>query len=146
MAVLLYYLLNTTGQEVPDSGGLADQGRRAHLLPACGTDQIGIAAGALSPGERLPSVRDLATEAGVNPNTMQRALQELERQGLVYSQRTSGRFVTEDREMIEAAKSALAAEQVRSFLDAMARLGYMRDDILRLIEARIKEENGNGEL
>ena len=108
--------------------------------------KLGIAAGALSPGERLPSVRDLATEAGVNPNTMQRALQELERQGLVYSQRTSGRFVTEDREMIEAAKSALAAEQVRSFLDAMARLGYMRDDILRLIEARIKEENGNGEL
>ena len=74
------------------------------------------------------------------------AFQELERQGLVYSQRTSGRFVTEDREMIETAKSSLAAEQVRSFLDAMARLGYMRDDILRLIEARIKEENGNGEL
>ena len=108
--------------------------------------KLGIAAGALSPGERLASVRALAAEAGVNPNTMQRALQELERQGLVYSQRTSGRFVTEDREMIETAKSSLAAEQVRSFLDAMARLGYMRDDILRLIEARIKEENGNGEL
>lgn len=108
--------------------------------------KLGIAAGALSPGERLASVRDLAAEAGVNPNTMQRALQELERQGLVYSQRTSGRFVTEDREMIERAKSSLAADQVRSFLDAMARLGYMRDDILRLIEARIKEENGNGEL
>ena len=108
--------------------------------------KLGIAAGALSPGERLASVRDLAAEAGVNPNTMQRALQELERQGLVYCQRTSGRFVTEDREMIERAKSSLAAEQVRSFLDAMARLGYMRDDILRLIEARIKEENGNGEL
>ena len=102
--------------------------------------KLGIAAGTLA------SVRDLAAEAGVNPNTMQRALQELERQGLVYSQRTSGRFVTEDREMIETAKSSLAAEQVRSFLDAMARLGYMRDDILRLIEARIKEENGNGEL
>ena len=108
--------------------------------------KLGIAAGTLSRGERLASVRDLAAEAGVNPNTMQRALQELERQGLVYSQRTSGRFVTEDREMIETAKSSLAAEQVRSFLDAMARLGYMRDDILRLIEARIKEENGNGEL
>ena len=108
--------------------------------------KLGIAAGTLSVGERLASVRDLAAEAGVNPNTMQRALQELERQGLVYSQRTSGRFVTEDREMIERAKSSLAAEQVRSFLDAMARLGYMRDDILRLIEARIKEENGNGEL
>ena len=108
--------------------------------------KLGIAAGALSPGERLPSVRDLAAEAGVNPNTMQRALQELERQGLVYSQRTSGRFVTEETDVIENAKRSLADEQVRSFLDAMARLGYMRDDILRMLEARIREESGNGEL
>ena len=108
--------------------------------------KLGIAAGALSPGERLPSVRDLAAEAGVNPNTMQRALQELERQGLVYSQRTSGRFVPEETDVIENAKRSLADEQVRSFLDAMARLGYMRDDILRLLEARIREESGNGEL
>ena len=108
--------------------------------------KLGIAAGALSPGERLPSVRDLAAEAGVNPNTMQRALQELERQGLVYSQRTSGRFVTEETDVIENAKRSLADEQVRSFLDAMARLGYMRDDILHLLEARIREESGNGEL
>jgi DNA-binding transcriptional regulator YhcF (GntR family) len=55
-----------------------------------------IVAGVFPPGERLPSVRDLATDAGVNPNTMQRALQELERNGLVFSQRTAGRFVTED--------------------------------------------------
>ncbi len=108
--------------------------------------KLGIAAGALSPGERLPSVRDLAAEAGVNPNTMQRALQELERQGLVYSQRTSGRFVTEETDVIENAKRSLADEQVRSFLDAMARLGYMRDDILRMLETRIREESGNGEL
>ena len=57
--------------------------------------KVGIVSGAFPPGERLPSVRDLATEAGVNPNTMQRALTELERDGLVYSQRTAGRFVTE---------------------------------------------------
>ena len=56
--------------------------------------KLAIVSGALPPGERLASVRDLATEAGVNPNTMQRALQELERQGLVFSQRTAGRFVT----------------------------------------------------
>ena len=78
--------------------------------------------------------------------SMQRALQELQRQGLVYSQRTSGRFVTEETDVIENAKRSLADEQVRSFLDAMARLGYMRDDILRLLEARIREESGNGEL
>ena len=63
--------------------------------------QVGIVSGAFPPGQRLPSVRDLATEAGVNPNTMQRALAELERDGLVYSQRTAGRFVTEDQIMID---------------------------------------------
>ena len=69
--------------------------------------KVGIVAGAFPPGERLPSVRDLATEAGVNPNTMQRALAELERDGLVFSQRTAGRFVTEDKTMIEQAKKEL---------------------------------------
>ena len=61
----------------------------------------GIVSGDLPPGSRLPSVRELATEAGVNPNTMQRALQELEREGMVYSQRTAGRFVTEDEKAID---------------------------------------------
>ena len=70
--------------------------------------KVGIVTGAFPPGERLPSVRDLATEAGVNPNTMQRALAELERDGLVYSQRTAGRFVTEDNTMINQAKRSLA--------------------------------------
>ena len=65
-----------------------------------GQIRAGIVSGAFSPGERLPSVRDLAMEAGVNPNTMQRALTELERDGLVYSQRTSGRYVTEDQTAI----------------------------------------------
>ena len=71
--------------------------------------RAGIVSGAFSPGERLPSVRDLAMEAGVNPNTMQRALTELERDGLVYSQRTSGRYVTEDRAAIAEARHGLAA-------------------------------------
>ena len=87
----------------------------------------GIVSGAFPPGERLPSVRDLATEAGVNPNTMQRALSELERDGLVYSQRTAGRFVTEDREMIEVAKRSLAQAHIRSFIMTMTRLGFERE-------------------
>ncbi len=105
-----------------------------------------IASGAFSPGERLPSVRDMALEAGVNPNTMQRALSELERCGLVYSQRTAGRFVTEDKEMVEEAKKAIAEEHIRNFLDAMARLGFMREEIIALLESRIREENGNGNI
>ncbi|MDF2838782.1 MAG: putative GntR family transcriptional regulator [Evtepia sp.] len=97
-----------------------------------------IVAGVYATGEKLPSVRDLAAEAGVNPNTMQRALTELEREGLMYSQRTAGRFVTEDRNMIEAAKKALAEEQVKRFLTAMTGLGYEISDIIALLE---QEEN-----
>ena len=93
-----------------------------------------IASGALPPGERLASVRDLATEAGVNPNTMQRALQELERQGLVFSQRTNGRFVTEDVQTIDASKKALARSQIESFLGAMEKLGYDREGIIALLK------------
>lgn len=95
--------------------------------------KVGIVSGVFPPGERLPSVRDLATEAGVNPNTMQRALTELERDGLVYSQRTAGRFVTEDQEMIESAKRGLAEGHIRVFLQAMVHLGYQQEEILALL-------------
>lgn len=110
-----------------------------------GQIKLGIASGGFQPGERLPSVRDMALEAGVNPNTMQRALMELERDGLVYSQRTAGRFVTEDNKVIDEAKRALAQANIRSFLDAMSRLGYMRDEIIDLL-ARAGEEKNNGDI
>ena len=93
-----------------------------------------IVSGGFPPGQRLPSVRDLATEAGVNPNTMQRVLAELEREGLVYSQRTAGRFVTEDKIMIEQAKLGLAREQIQQFLQSMSRLGYEKADIVALLQ------------
>lgn len=107
---------------------------------------VGIVSGAFPPGERLPSVRDLAVEAGVNPNTMQRALTELERDGLVYSQRTAGRFVTEDRDMIRAAKQNLAESQIRNFLTAMVRLGYDKEEIVALVrQENVGEELRNGD-
>lgn len=96
------------------------------------------------PGQRMPSVRDLAVEAGVNPNTMQRALGELERNGLVFSQRTSGRFVTEDIKMIEDAKRTLASGQIQTFLRAMDQLGYQPGEIIALVKtAQEKEEKEN---
>lgn len=105
--------------------------------------KVGIVTGAFPPGERLPSVRDMATEAGVNPNTMQRALAELERDGLVYSQRTAGRFVTEDNTMINTAKRSLAERHVKMFLEAMLRLGFQREEIVRLIEQELGEEGAD---
>lgn len=104
--------------------------------------KLGIVSGKMLPGERLMSVRDMATEAGVNPNTMQRALQELERDGMVYSQRTAGRFVTENMQVIERAKKKLAEEQIRSFLGAMKKLGYQREEIFALLKEK-EEENGD---
>ena len=96
--------------------------------------KLGIVSGEWIPGQRIPAVRELAVDAGVNPNTMQRALQELERQGLMFSQRTSGRFVTEDREMIEDAKRALANRHISAFIRQMQALGYTRQEIVAMLE------------
>lgn len=93
-----------------------------------------LVSGALSPGQRLPSVRDLAAEAGVNPNTMQRALTELERRGLLYSQRTTGRFVTADGDMIKSLQERLALTEIQAFLERMEKLGFDRAAVAALIE------------
>lgn len=86
--------------------------------------QMDIISGRYAPGDKLPSVRDLASEAAVNPNTMQKAFTELERTGLVYSVRTSGRYITEDTTMIEELKASLAKEKINEFLEQMQKLGF----------------------
>ncbi len=103
--------------------------------------KVGIVTNQFPLGERLPSVRELATEAGVNPNTMQRALSELERDGLVYSQRTAGRFVTEDKAMIEQIKHRLAERHIQSFLDAMENLGFQQEDVLSLLHEHTRKDD-----
>ena len=100
-----------------------------------------IIAGIYQPGQKLPSVRDLAAEAAVNPNTMQKALTELERSGLVYTQRTSGRFITEDVSKMTELKEQLAREQIQLFLKNMEQLGLTKEDIRRLLEKEWKEES-----
>lgn len=102
--------------------------------------ELAIVSGEFVRGQRLSAVRDMAAEAGVNPNTMQRAFQELERQGLVYTQRSSGRYVTEDMTVIENTKQALARENIKSFMDSMRRIGYSREKIIRLLESSERED------
>ncbi|WP_426350299.1 GntR family transcriptional regulator [Alloiococcus sp. CFN-8] len=99
-----------------------------------------IISGCYKPGDRLPSVRELAEEAGVNPNTMQKALSELEGKGLVFSHRTSGRFITEDCEMIEEIKDTIALEKVEEFLISMKKLGITGRELIELLGRIIKEE------
>lgn len=102
--------------------------------------QMDIISGVYQPGDKLPSVRDLAFEAAVNPNTMQKALSELERTGLVYSQRTSGRFITEDVKMIQDLKAELAHETIMEFFENMSKLGFEQSETLSLIEENLKGE------
>ena len=96
--------------------------------------QMQIIAGVYKPGEKIPSVRELAAEAGVNPNTMQKALSELERSGLVCTYRTSGRVVTEDTSMITEIRNQIAKEQTGEFMKRMKELGFEKEEILKLIQ------------
>ena len=94
-----------------------------------------IVTGVYPAGSKLDSVRDLASEAGVNPNTMQRAFAELERDGLVYTQRTSGRFVTKDTEVLKNLRKTLSDDVVEEMCGRLIRLGMSRQEIRSAVEA-----------
>ena len=102
--------------------------------------RMDIISGIYQPGERLPSVRELAQIASVNPNTMQKALSELEHTGLIYSQRTSGRFITDDISLIQSLKMELASQMIDGFLIQIHQLGFQEEQILSLIDSKLKGE------
>lgn len=97
--------------------------------------ELMIVSGMYPAGAKLPSVRDLAADAAVNPNTMQRALSQLEADGLLYAQRTSGRYVTEDVDKIMQVKRSLASGLVKEFLENMGRLGFDREQTIELLQS-----------
>lgn len=99
-----------------------------------------IIAGEYPMGSRLPSVRDLAAEAGVNPNTMQRALGAMEGTGLLVTNRTAGRYVTEDRARLDAIRLTLARDCMAEYLSKMKTLGYSEEEARNLL----LEEQENG--
>jgi len=101
--------------------------------------ELKILSGLYPLGSRLPSVRDMAQEAAVNPNTMQKALAKLEEDGLIITHRTSGRSITEDAEMVKRLKNKLAQSQIRDFLERMQLLGFEQEELLATIEGMIKE-------
>ena len=102
--------------------------------------QNAIVSGTLPPGERLPSVRDLAAEAGVNPNTMQRAMAQLEQDGLAVANRTAGRTVTEDAAVIQEARRARAMAAVAECLRVLADLGYAPEEAAEIIREGLNHE------
>ena len=108
--------------------------------------ELDILSGKYSPGEKVPSVRELAADAAVNPNTMQRAMVELERRGLVYTERTNGRFITENMDMLQDVKRRIAEEYIGEFVDKMKKIGYSEEEVKNLMQNHMNyernEENG----
>lgn len=102
--------------------------------------KLSIAVGEYNAGEKLMAVRELAALAEVNPNTMQKALSELEREGLLYSQRTSGRFVTDDSSKIADLRNNLANEQIDWFITKMNQLGYTADEAVEQLKKHIDKQ------
>lgn len=98
-----------------------------------------IVSGQLKAGDKVPAVRELAGQAGVNPNTMQRALGDLERQNLLYTNRTSGRYVTEDEYMIRKVREQIASQRIDAFLASMQSLGFTQEEVVGLI-SQAREE------
>ncbi len=96
-----------------------------------------IVTGAYPPGSKLPPVRELAAQAGVNPNTMQRALAHLEQSGLARADRTAGRLVTDDAVALEGARKEEARRAVEKYLEEMEALGYARREAARLLEEEL---------
>ncbi len=98
--------------------------------------RMGIVNGTYPPGSKMPAVRELALQAGVNPNTMQRALSELERDKLLHAERTSGRFVTEDENILHGLRESLLEEYVSEFLEKAEHLGVSDAQILAAVKRR----------
>lgn len=102
--------------------------------------KIAIISGKYKPGDRLPSVRDFAIEIKANPNTVQRAYSELEEGGLVITQRTNGKFVTEDINLIKKMREKIAKQNLEKFIDNMAQLGFTEDEIREYLKLNIRKE------
>ena len=99
--------------------------------------QIQIVSGQYAPGQKLPSVRELAAAAAVNPNTMQKAFAELEGSGLVVTQSTSGRLVTEDSDLIRNTRKRMAIQRAEQFFSGMKELGFAKEEAMALLEERL---------
>lgn len=103
---------------------------------------VRIVTGAYPAGSRFPTVRELAAEAGVNPNTMQRALSQLEADGLVITNRTAGRTVTEKEDVLQQMRSHLAGERTKTYLNDVKALGFNAREAAEMVR-REGEENGD---
>ena len=101
--------------------------------------RIDIVSGKFKKGQKLPSVRELALIMKVNPNTMQKALAELENEKLIYTERTNGKYVTEEKKLIEKIKKELANKTVSTYLNNMKNIGFSKEEATNYLK-KSKEE------
>lgn len=94
----------------------------------------------LAPGEKLPSVREMAVQSNVNPNTVQRTYRELERMGIVETRRGQGTFITEDGSRLEKVREDLRQQQIEAFVQAMGEIGFSPREILSGLEEYLHEQ------
>lgn len=98
----------------------------------------------LRAGDKLPSVREMAIQSSVNPNTIQRAYRELERMKIVETRRGQGTFITEDEETLFQLRATLKAEHISTFVKDMREMGFSNEEMLSGIELYFQEEHENG--
>ena len=96
--------------------------------------RVAIVSGAYAAGSRLPSVRELAVMAKVNPNTMQKALTELESDRLIFTERTNGKYVTKDQSLLDKYRAELAADIVQKYTSDMAKIGITYADSIKYLK------------
>lgn len=101
-----------------------------------------IVSGKLKPGDKVPSVRDLATELQINPNTIQRTLSELEREGIVETKRGLGRYVTSEESIIMDIKKEMASELIDHFIRGMSELGFAGEEIISIVSDAMEQSHG----
>ena len=106
--------------------------------------KMSIANGTWPIGGRVDTVRDLAIQYQVNPNTVQRSLSELERENLVFSERTSGRYITKDAGVVREIRTNLAAKKISEYAEQMSLLGFGSDEILAMTARYLSEGNIGG--
>ncbi|MCR3761728.1 GntR family transcriptional regulator [Clostridium felsineum] len=104
--------------------------------------KVDIINGTLKPGDKLPSIREMAVKFKVNPNTLQRVYQELERENITYTQRGTGSFIREDSNMITNLREDMASEVIENFIESIKKFGFDNKEILKVVEDKLISKKG----
>ncbi len=130
----MYYCINDVIQVWSDDMDFEFDNERPIYSQIVEQFEIKIASGRIAPGEKIESVRELASQMKVNPNTMQKAMQELENEKLLFTERTNGRFVTDDKNLIRKYREKYARDKTIRYLEYMRQLGFKDSETSEYIE------------